>query len=256
MRTRLFVNAGVLAAVLAAPLAAQGGAMAGMPGMNMDPTNKIVGSGKLPGDWMMNFDPARPARGATAPPPAPAMTEVDVQTMGTGMHFRTGPAATYWSPKNMATGEYTVSATFSQAKSMGHEAYGIFIGGSNLSDTTQRYVYFVVKPCRSSGDCKQPIVLGPNFGEFIINERTSNARPTALVPATHDAAVNIENATTGAATNKLAIHVAKDTVHFILNDKLVRAIPKSLLTGSTDGLAGIRVNHNLDIHVDGFGIKK
>src|SRR3954468_20230620 len=97
-----------LAAMTAAPLAAQSGAAA-MPGMNMDPTNKIVGSGKLPGDWMMRFDPARPpsGRGGAPPPvtpaPAPAMTDVDVQTMGTGMHFRTGPAAIYWSPKNVAT---------------------------------------------------------------------------------------------------------------------------------------------------------
>jgi len=186
----------------------------------------------------------------------PAMTEVDVQAMGAnGMHFRSGPAAIYWSPKNVATGEYSVSATFSQAKSMGHEAYGIFIGGTNLTDSTESYLYFLVKACRSSGPCTQPITTGTNFGEVLISQRAGDAKLPVSLASGHDARVNAEDPT-GAATNKLMIHVARDTVHFILNDKLVRAIPKSMLVVPTDGVAGIRVNHNLDINVEGFAIRK
>jgi hypothetical protein len=261
MRVPSLATAIALAAITAAPLAAQSGAAA-MPGMNMDPTNKIVGSGKLPGDWMMRFDPARPPSGrgaATAPAtpaPVPAITEVDVQTMGNGVHFRTGPAAIYWSPKNVATGEYSVSATFSQPRSMGHEAYGIFIGGTNLTDSTESYLYFEVKACRSSGPCTQPLTTGTNFGEIVISQRAGDAKLPVSLASGHDPRVNPDNPTTGAATNKLTIHVAADTVHFLVNDKLVRAIPKSMLVVPTDGLAGIRVNHNLDIQVEGFAIKK
>jgi hypothetical protein len=235
MRTILSLIAAV---VLAAPLSAQR--------MQGDPTNQVKGSGKLPDGWQMRFDP-RP--GATL-----TTDQINFVTMGSGYHFTSGPAAIYYNPKDMGSGEYLVSATFSQRKSVGHEAYGIFIGGKNLQDSTQSYTYFVIKPCRSRGDCKEP---GAVLGEILISQRTSDGRPAALVPIAHDANVNVDDPTDGHATNKVAIHVAKDTVHFILNDKLVKAIPKSQLNGlSTDGQAGIRINHNIDVHVDWKGVSK
>jgi hypothetical protein len=241
----------LLALTTAAPLAAQGGG--GMAGMNMDPTTKIVGSGKLPDGWVMRFDPII-ARAGRPTPPAPQMTEVNVVTMGSGLHFTTGPAAIYYRSADKVSGEYTVSATISQRKSMGHEAYGLFIGGTNLQDSTQNYLYFVFKPCRSSGDCSADRSA---LGEILISRRSSDARPAALVPITHDAAVNVDDATDGHATNKIAIKVTKDSVHFMLNDKQVRAFAKTALNGaSTDGFVGLRINHNLDLHVADFAVKK
>ena len=35
---------------------------------------------------------------------------------GQGFHVTTGPSALYWNPKNTATGDYTVSATFNEPK--------------------------------------------------------------------------------------------------------------------------------------------
>ena len=53
------------------------------------------------------------------------------------------------------------------------------------------------------------------------------------------------------------IHVAPDTVHFMVNGKLVKALAKSELMGAkTDGQAGIRINHNTDLHVDWKGVTK
>ncbi|MDB4878424.1 MAG: hypothetical protein JWM41_4870 [Gemmatimonadetes bacterium] len=241
MRTTLVALA---ALAISTPLAAQAN---GMAGMNMDPTKAIHGTGVLPTGWMMRFDP--PRRG-----PAPTPDQIMFVTMGSGYHFTTGPAAVYYNPKDMASGEYLVSATFSQRKSMGHEAYGIFIGGKNLQDSTQSYTYLVIKPCRSSGDCKEP---GATLGEVLISQRTSDGRPAALLPIGHSDAVNVDDPTDGHATNKLSIHVAKDSVHFLVNDKLVKAFAKSQLNGlSTDGQAGIRVNHNSDLHVDWKGVTK
>jgi hypothetical protein len=229
MNSRLLVTAGVLAAVLASPLAAQGGG--GMAGMNMDPTNKIVGSGKLPNGWMNRFDE-----------PTATLPAIDMRQMGTSLHFRSGPAAIYWNTKDVATGYYTVSATFNQKKSMNHEGYGIFVGGSNLPDPTQDYLYFLIKPVD---------------GTFLINHRAGNATPKAIVALTPEAAINKDAAGTGAATNAIAIRVAKDSVHFYINGKEVRTFAKTALDGAaTQGLVGLRVNHNLDITVEGFGIKK
>jgi hypothetical protein len=232
---------------VAGPLAAQ----QQMGGMN-DPTKQIKGSGQLPSGWQMRFDPVLPGRGGVMPAVTTHdITEVDVKTMGSGLHFTTGPAAIYYNTKDVGTGEYAVTATFSQRKSVAHEAYGMFIGGANLQDSTQSYIYFVIKPCHSR--CGNP---GLTLGEILISRRSSNGRPQAIVPLTHDDAIVTDDPTDGHATNKMTIHVAKDTVHFMLNDKLVRAVPKSQLGGPTDGQAGLRINHNIDVHVDWKGVTK
>jgi hypothetical protein len=215
------VAAVVLAAGLATPLAAQ----------EMDHTSNIKGSGKLPAGWNARFDQA-----------GSALSQVDVRQAGTALAFRSGPAAIYWNTKDVATGTYTVSAIFEQKKSMMHEAYGIFVGGQNLSDPTQNYLYFVIKP---------------QTGQMIINHRSSNATPRAIVAATPTDAINKDAPGTGAATNALAIRIARDSVHFYINGKEVRTFAKAALGGApTEGLAGLRVNHNLDIEVRDFGIKR
>ena len=233
MRTTLAL---IAALSIAAPLSAQRA--------QGDPTNQVKGNGKFPDGWTARFDPTRGA--------APTPDQVNFVTMGKGYHFTSGPAAIYYNPKDVASGEYSVTATFGQRKSLGHEAFGVFIGGKNLQDSTQSYTYFVIKPCSSR--CGTP---GAPMGEILISQRSSNGRPAALVPITHDDNVHTDDPADGHATNKIAIHVAKDTVHFILNDKLVKAIPKSELHGlSTDGQAGIRINHNIDVHVDWKGVTK
>lgn len=236
MRQTLFLIAAI---VLAAPLSAQRA--------QGDPTMQVKGSGKLPDGWSMRFDPPRSG-------PAPTPDQVIFAPTSSGYHVTTGPAAIYWNAKDVGGGEFLVSATFTQHKSVGHEAYGIFIGGKNLKDSTQTYTYFVIKPCRSRGDCKE---AGAELGEILISQRTSDGRPVALVPITHDPRVHADDPADGHATNTLAIHVAQDTVHFILNDKLVRAIAKSQLNGlSTNGQTGIRINHNIDVDVDWKGVTK
>ena len=61
----------------------------------------------------------------------------------------------------------------------------------------------------------------------------------------------------GVATNALAIQTTKDSVLLSVNGQRVQSFAKSALHGFvTDGQAGIRVNHNLDVHVADFGIRK
>jgi len=97
---RSLIKAAALLAI-AMPLAAQ--QQAG----KADPTKEVKGSGQLPAGWMMRFDPIdNPANvrpGRTAPPkPTPDM--VNVVTMGSGLHFTSGPAAIYYNPKDVASG--------------------------------------------------------------------------------------------------------------------------------------------------------
>jgi hypothetical protein len=239
MRKTVLAQVAMMALVVAAPMVAQGGGgmggMAGMGGRAGDPTNKVMGTGQLPAGWMVRFDPSR--GGA----PAPDIKEISMVAMGDGYQFKSGPAAIYYNPKDMGKGEFSVSATFAQARSMQHEAYGLFIGGSNLQDSTQNYLYFVIKPFD---------------GTYQIKMRTSNAPPARTAAPPTDAAIVKDDPTDGHATNTLTIHVAKDSVHFIVNGKLVKGMSKAELGRSTDGQVGVRINHNLDVHMSGFGIKK
>jgi len=237
---RGLIKAAALLAI-AMPLAAQ--QQAG----KADPTNAVKGTGTLPAGWMMRFDPidnpanVRPGRTAPAKP-TPDM--VKVVTMGSGLHFTSGPAAIYYNTKDMASGVYAVSATFGARKSMQHEAYGIFIGGSNLQDSTQSYLYFEVRPMD---------------GNILIQHRNGDvaSKIDKIVPWTPDANVVKDDPTDGHSSNTLMIHVAPDSVHFLVNGKLVKGLAKSELMGAnTDGQTGVRINHNTDIHVDWKGVSK
>jgi hypothetical protein len=208
-----FIAASLLAVVAAAPLAAQ--------------------TGRLPAGWNARFDQA-----------GSSLKDVEVRQAGTALAFRSGPTAAgiFWNTKDVATGSYTVSAVFNQEKSMQHEGYGLFVGGQNLADPTQSYLYMVLKP---------------QSGTFLINHRAGNAAPKKLVAETATPAINRDAPGTGAAENAMAIRVARDSVYFYINGREVRAFPKSALPGvTTDGLAGLRVNHNLDIEVRDFGVKR
>jgi hypothetical protein len=90
------------ALVLATPVAAQQQA-----GASKDPTAAVKGSGKLPDGWSVRFDPSRPNQ------PVPKTEDVNFVTMGSGFHFTSGPAGIYYNAKDMGSGEYAVTATFS-----------------------------------------------------------------------------------------------------------------------------------------------
>ncbi len=196
-----------------------------------DATTKVTG-GALPDGWMLRFDP--PYRSNPMPKP----TEVNFRAMGAGWHLTSGPAALYYRSLDNATGDYTVSATISQAKSSGHEAYGVFVGGHDLHGADQNYVYMVVHP---------------QGGKFLINHRTGDDKPTSLVPYTETDAVHKEDPTSGAASNTMAIRVAGGMLHFMINGTEVKTLTASEIPDfSTAGIAGLRLNHNLDVHISDF----
>jgi hypothetical protein len=182
----------------------------------------------LPAGWNSRFDHA----GGTA----------KFAVMGPGFHVTSAEdgAAIYYAAKDTATGVYAVTAKFSQSKPSGHEGYGIFIGGSKLQDPAQSYIYFLVRPAD---------------GYYLINHR-AGSDVHKIVDWTASTATNKQDAS-GAATNALTIHVAKDSVHFIANGKLVKGFSKAEMHGfAAEGQTGLRVNHMLDLHVGEFSVKR
>ena len=192
-----------------------------------DPDRAVAGGGGVPSGYH-----ARTDRNA-------AMTNVKVTTMGTGMHFTLGPAVIVWRDADAATGDYHVVASFTQTKAPTHpEAYGLFIGGHDLAGPTQGYTYFLVR-----GD-----------GKFLIKRRVGDS--TVVVNpggwTANDAVVKADSA--GKATNELSILVGGGNVKFMVNGKEVYTAKASDVDAV--GLVGLRVNHNLDVHVGPLGVHK
>jgi hypothetical protein len=203
----------------AAPLAAQGA---------NDPTHKAAGGGSLPAGWAGRTDRA-----------TDKLSDAKFVTMGPGYHVTSGPAAIYWNPKNVTSGPFVASTTVTQTKAPTHpEAYGIFFMGKDLDTPQQNYAYFLVR-----GD-----------GKYLVNHR-AGADVHKIVPWTENAAVHKADAN-GKATNVLTVDASKaDSVRLLVNGTQVAALAASHL-GKTDGLVGLRVNHNLDVHVGGLTIEK
>ena len=47
-----------------------------------------------------------------------------------------------------------------------------------------------------------------------------------------------------------------DKVAFVINGTVVTTLPKTGAAAKTDGIYGIRINHQLDVQIDGFGMSK
>jgi len=211
----------------ASPLMAQ----ATQQAKDNDPTHKVAGGISAAG-WQGRLDPQAERRGMK-------LDDAKFVAMGSGYHVTSGPAAIYWNPKDAAKGNFTVSASFTQTKAPMHpEAYGLFVGGQNLTDSSQSYLYFETR-----GD-----------GKYLVNHRAGN-EVHKIVDWTDTDATNKADAD-GKATNELAIRVSADSVDFLANGKLVKALSKAEMHNFvSDGQTGIRVNHNLDVHVDKFQVK-
>lgn len=181
---------------------------------------------QAPAGWQLRLD--RP----TAPTPPTFVG------MGGGMHVTAGPAAIYFDPANAPTGNYAVRATFTQTKAPQHpEAYGLIAAGSQLdAPAAQSYLYLIVR-----GD-----------GKYAIKHR-AGAEVHTIVDWTEHAAVQKQDAE-GKATNALEIRATGDRIAYLVNGTEVNAFPRA--AGDAEGVAGIRVNHNLDVHVDGFAVER
>jgi hypothetical protein len=162
------------------------------------------------------------------------------EIMGSGYHVTSGPAAVYYSDVHKTQGNFTVRASLTQMMAPTHaEAYGIFIGGTELLTAQQQYFYFLVR-----GD-----------GKYYIAHR-AGPEVHAIVAWADHAAVKKQDES-GKQSNELVIQVTADAVTMLVNSQRVRSFARGELHGfSTDGQVGLRVNHGLDVHVGAFEIRK
>jgi hypothetical protein len=158
---------------------------------------------------------------------------------GSGFHATNPMAAIYWNPANTATGNYTLKGTFKLIKSTGYdEYYGLIFGGSGLEGGMQSYVYFMIT----------------DDGTYLIKQRDGSST-RGVSPKTPSDAVKKPDAS-GTATNALEVRVKADKIEFAINGTVVTTLPKTGAAAKTDGIYGIRINHQLDVQIDGFGMTK
>jgi hypothetical protein len=156
------------------------------------------------------------------------ITGARYQTSGNAWEITTGPAHIVYSPNDLASGTYTVSSTFDQLQKPVHpEAFGLFIGGSNLDQPNQAYTYFLVR----------------GSGEVLVKVREGDATRD-VIKWTTAPGVPKEDAS-GRATYKLDVQVTPDALKLMVNGKQAASVSKAGLP--TDGIAGLRINHNLHI---------
>ena len=213
--------------VLAAPVAAQQPAYpapAAPAAHNADPDHMVQGTG-LPTGWAGRPDGGRPLAGAK------------FEAMGTGFHVTTGPAVILYRAADRAVAGFHTLATFTQMKAPAHpEGYGMFVAGNALDADGQAYIYVLVR-----GD-----------GTYLIKRRVG-ATVTTIVDWTASPAVNKADSA-GKATNKIEIQSSGGKLAVTINGQ--KLYEMAATPAETSGNVGLRVNHNLEVHVEGFALHR
>jgi hypothetical protein len=186
---------------------------------------------QAPKGWRVRAD-----RSTSASDPD-AAGNIKFVTMGSGFHATNPQAAIYWNPSNTASGSYVLKGTFTLMKPSGHtNYYGLIFGGTDLEGTGQNYSYFMVA----------------QDGTWLIKRREGESTRDVAPKGPNDAVKKPDSS--GKSTNALEVRVQPDKVDYVVNGTVVHSTPKTAV--KTDGIYGIRVNHLLEVHVDGFGVTK
>lgn len=208
--------------LLASPLAAQ----ARKAAKPADPDKAVKGGGSLPAGWSARTDEEGKE------------SQVKFVTMDKGYHVTLGPATILWRAADKADGPLHAVGLFTQTRPTPHaEGYGLFIGGQDLGGAGERYTYFLIR----------------QDGKFLIRKRSGGSTSNITSNWTAHPAILRPNAA-GESTNRLEVTVTKDRLAFAVNGKEVYTADPRLVDAK--GIVGLRVNHNLDVHIDGFGVQK
>ena len=206
-----------------------------------DAARAVSGGGiSVPG-WQGKIDPSEAGRGGK-------LEDSKLAKEGNNLHVTTGPAVAYWNPANKASGNYTVKATFTEAKYMGlndhPHPYGIVIGLNDAGTDNQTYLY-----CTAYGNGKF-IVRGFGPAPFQLNGRGE------ANDAVHKAAGQGQP-----VSQEIAVSVKGGDVSCAINGTVVGTYKKADVVGagklkSTDGLYGVRFGHNTEATVSGLTMTK
>jgi hypothetical protein len=194
---------------------------------SVDSTRAVSGGGELPAGWT-----ARPDDKGNP-------TEIKFVVMEPGYHLTLGPATILYRKEDRVEGPFHTLATIHQMKRWEHpEGYGLFFGGRDLDGANQSYTYFLVR----------------DDGTFTVKARKGDKVTQVSDGWKPNSAIKKADAK-GATSNLLEIDAKSDPrrVSFKVNGKEVYWQP-ARSADNLKGIVGLRVNHNLDVHVEGFAV--
>ena len=207
-----------------------------------DASRVVAGGGiKVPG-WQGKIDPGEAKAGGK-------LEGAKLEKVGNDLRVTTGPALAYWNPSNVASGNYTVKATFTEEKFMGlnnhPHPYGVFIAGNDMGTDAQSYLY-----CTAYGD-----------GRFIVRGFSGDSTFRLNGRGEPNAAIHKASGVGASVTQEIALSVKGDKIECAINGQTVGTYDKSAVVGankltSTDGVYGIRFGHNTDAVVKGLALTK
>ena len=207
-----------------------------------DASRVVADGGIKVAGWQGRIDPGEASRGAK-------LEGAKLEQVGGDLQVTTGPAVAYWNPSNVASGNYTVKATFTEEKFMGlnnhPHPYGVFIAGNDMSTEKQSYLY-----CTAYGD-----------GRFIVRGFSGDSTFRLNGRGESNAAVHKASGVGASVTQEIALSVKGDKVECAINGQVVGSYDKSAVVGpnkltSTDGVYGIRFGHNTEATVKGLTLTK
>lgn len=156
-----------------------------------------------------------------------------------GIRVQAGPAGIAYRPDDtILAGDMHVQATFLQYDApLGYrEAYGIFVGGIDLESAEQEYTYLLVRPT----------------GDFLVKRRVGESIETLADWTPHPAVQTVE-VEGDRPINTLGVDIFDGEVHFVVNRDIVHTEPAARVRPY--GVAGVRVNHRLDVRVDRWTLR-
>lgn len=198
---------------------------------------------QFPEGWTVRLDDAagHATPGTAAPAAGSAAAGISFVTMKPGWHITTGPAAILYQAAQKASGTYTLkSQIFLFDPGTRQEAFGVLLGGRNLDGPAQAYTYFVIR----------------RTGEFLVRRRTGTTTVNVKEWTANPAIKKFEDRAAGQSSvlNVLEVKVAPDATAFVVNGAEVARVPTKDI--DTDGIVGLRVNHELNLHVSALDIVK
>ena len=166
------------------------------------------------------------------------LKSISLAAMPPGWHVTTAASAIMYRGTDQGSGSYQVTAKIHLFPSAGGhaEAFGVFIGGRDLAGPGQRYTYFLIR-----GD-----------GSWKIKRRSGAAATDVSRDWVPSAAI-VRARADGPVTNLLGVLVDQGKVSFRINGQEVHSAPAASL--DTEGITGLRVNHNLSLHVESLDIQ-
>lgn len=163
--------------------------------------------------------------------------DIKFMAMGGGFHAINPTAAVYWNPANTASGTYTLKGTFTLNEPSDHtNYYGLIFGGHDLEGAGENYTYFLVA----------------QNGTFLVKKRSGETTENVVAKTPSDAIKKPD--ASGKSVNMLEVRVGADKIDYVVNGTVVQSTPKTGVT--TDGIAGIRVNHHLNVSIADFAVAK